>query len=163
MDRISKKHRSWNMSRIPAKNTKPELTVRSMLHRSGYRFRLHVGELPGRPDIVLPKWKTIVFVNGCFWHRHKGCKFAYSPKTRQAFWQHKFRENVKRDARKALALAALGWRVETVWECELANPEKLFRRLQVIKRSKVLMQVSTSISSPAHLRESESRQTRRAP
>jgi DNA mismatch endonuclease, patch repair protein len=161
MDTISKKRRSWNMSRIPAKNTRPELKVRSMLHRSGYRFRLHVAELPGRPDIVLPKWKTIVFVNGCFWHRHKGCKFAYSPKTRQAFWQQKFRENVKRDARKALALGALGWRVETVWECEIAKPEKLFRRLQLIKRTKIPTQGSISFSLLAHLRRSEFRQITR--
>jgi DNA mismatch endonuclease (patch repair protein) len=163
MDTISKKHRSWNMARIRAKNTKPELKVRSILHRSGYRFRLHVQELPGCPDIVLPKWKTIVFVNGCFWHRHKGCKFAYSPKTRQAFWQKKFRENVKRDARKALALAALGWRVETVWECEIANPENLFRRLQLIKRPKASIRGSPSIPSPSFRRKSEICQNRRVP
>jgi DNA mismatch endonuclease (patch repair protein) len=130
MDSLSKERRSWNMSRIRSKDTKPELMVRSILHRSGYRFRLHVPELPGHPDIVLPKWKTAVFVNGCFWHRHQGCRFAYSPKSRQAFWQKKFRETVKRDAKKVKALAALGWTVEIVWECELAHPLQLQQRLQ---------------------------------
>ena len=133
MDSISKERRSWNMSRIRSKNTRPELLVRSILHRSGYRFRLHARELPGRPDVVLPKWKTVVFVHGCFWHRHKGCRFAYSPKSQTAFWRKKFSENMKRDARKAGALASLGWTVVTVWECELARPAELLERLQKIR------------------------------
>lgn len=132
MDSISKERRSWNMSRIRSKNTRPELLVRSILHRSGYRFRLHARELPGSPDVVLPKWKTVVFVHGCFWHRHRGCRFAYSPKSQKAFWRKKFRENMKRDARKAEALASLGWTVVTVWECELARPAELLERLQRI-------------------------------
>ena len=130
MDSLSKEQRSWNMSRIRSKNTKPELLVRSILHRSGYRFRLHARELPGHPDIVLPKWKTVVFVNGCFWHRHKDCPLAYSPKSRRGFWQKKFQETVRRDVKKAQSLVALGWKVEVVWECELTNPEKLERRLR---------------------------------
>jgi len=134
MDSISKERRSWNMSRIRSKNTRPELLVRSILHRSGYRFRLHARELPGRPDIVLPKWKTVVFVHGCFWHRHKGCRFAYSPKSQKAFWRNKFRENMKRDVRKAEALASSGWTVVTVWECELACPAKLGERLELIRK-----------------------------
>lgn len=125
MDSLSEQQRSWNMSRIKSKNTKPELVVRSILHRKGYRFRLHVRELPGCPDIVLPKWRTVVFVNGCFWHRHEGCRFAYSPKSHRRFWQKKFRETVKRDAHKIKALADLGWKVEVIWECELANLAKL--------------------------------------
>jgi DNA mismatch endonuclease (patch repair protein) len=134
MDTISKERRSWNMSRIRSKNTRPELLVRSLLHRGGYRFRLHARDLPGHPDIVLPKWKTVVFVNGCFWHRHKGCAYAYTPKTRKVFWQRKFLANVRRDATKAKALASLGWTVEIVWECELAHPEELRKRLLSIKK-----------------------------
>jgi DNA mismatch endonuclease (patch repair protein) len=134
MDRISKERRSWNMSRIRSKNTRPEVLVRSILHRSGYRFRLHARELPGRPDIVLPKWKTVIFVHGCFWHRHRGCRFAYSPKSKKPFWRKKFTENMKRDVRKAEALTSTGWTVVTVWECELASPEELGERLQLIRK-----------------------------
>jgi len=124
------------MSRIRSKNTRPELVVRSMLHAQGYRFRLHVGHLPGHPDIVLPKWRTVVFVNGCFWHRHEGCAYAYTPKSREAFWRRKFLGNVRRDMEKARDLASLGWTVETVWECELADVEKLRKRLLgVMKRT----------------------------
>ena len=89
------------MSRIRGRDTAPELLVRSALHRAGYRFRLHREDLPGRPDIVLPKYRTVVFVHGCFWHRHKGCRFAYTPKSRVAFWNDKFRRNVERDRRNA--------------------------------------------------------------
>jgi DNA mismatch endonuclease, patch repair protein len=133
MDTISKERRSWNMSRIRSKNTKPELLVRSLLHRTGFRFRLHASKLPGRPDIVLPKWKTAIFVHGCFWHRHTGCGFAYSPKSRKAFWQNKFTENVKRDVRKASALSSLGWKVITIWECEVARPTEILERLERIR------------------------------
>src|SRR5260370_14466037 len=114
MDTVSEKQRSWNMSRIRSKNTAPELLVRSMLHRMGFRFRIHDRSLPGCPDIVLKKWKTVVFVNGCFWHRHENCKFAYTPKTRPAFWRKKFEGNVQRDSKRIRALEALGWRVKTV-------------------------------------------------
>ncbi|MFC2076820.1 very short patch repair endonuclease [candidate division KSB1 bacterium] len=125
-DRISREHRSWNMSRIKSGNTNPERQVRSMLHRMGYRFRLHDHKLPGKPDIVLPKYKTVIFVHGCFWHRHQGCKYAYTPKTRVGFWQRKFRDNLNRDRRVANELKNLGWRVLIVWECELGN-KNLFR------------------------------------
>ena len=91
MDTLSPERRSWNMSRIRSRDTKPEVVVRSLLHGMGYRFRLHRRDLPGRPDIVLPKYKIAVFVNGCFWHRHEGCRYAYSPKTRTDFWRAKFR------------------------------------------------------------------------
>ena len=122
------------MSRIRGKDTCPEKQVRSALHRAGYRFRLHRKDLPGHPDIVLPKYRTVVFVHGCFWHRHKGCRFAYTPKSRTAFWNEKFQDNIKRDCRNARALRTLGWRVVTVWECEAALPERWLARLARVIR-----------------------------
>lgn len=118
------------MSRIKGKDTLPEKLVRSMLHRMGLRFRLHRKDLPGKPDIVLPKYRTVLFVNGCFWHRHKNCQYAYHPKTRQDFWGKKFADTVERDLKKSKQLRKLGWRVITVWECELRKPEKLVKRLE---------------------------------
>lgn len=120
-DIISKEKRSWNMSRIKGKDTKPELIVRTLLHRMGYRFRLHRKDLPGKPDIVLPKYRTVIFVHGCFWHRHKGCKFAYIPKSRVEFWQKKFKENVQRDKKKQAELKKAGWKVIIIWECQVNN------------------------------------------
>ncbi len=117
------------MSRIRSKNTKPELIVRSLLHHMGYRFRLHKKDLPGKPDIVLVKHKTVIFVNGCFWHRHKGCKYAYSPKSRKLFWQEKVNGNIERDNKKRIELKRLGWRVIIIWECEINNKQKLKRKL----------------------------------
>jgi len=128
-DRLSRAHRSWNMSRIRGENTTPEKLVRSVLHGLGFRFRLHRKDLPGRPDIVLPKWRTVVFVHGCFWHRHSGCRFAYTPKSRIDFWLRKFQENVERDRRNVDALEAAGWRTIVIWECETVNSERLARRL----------------------------------
>ena len=122
------------MSRIRGKDTKPELAVRSALHRMGYRFRLHRKDLPGRPDIVLPKYRAVVFVNGCFWHRHKGCRSAYTPKTRKEFWAKKFRENSGRDRRSRTALEKQGWRVLTVWECETRSIDGLHKLLTPIFR-----------------------------
>ncbi|WLD14677.1 DNA mismatch endonuclease Vsr [Planctellipticum variicoloris] len=130
VDRISKQHRSWNMSRIRSGDTKPELIVRSLLHRLGYRFRLHRKDLPGSPDIVLPRYRTVVFVHGCFWHRHQACPFTYTPKSRTEFWQAKFDRNVARDREVTKQLKALGWRVLIVWECEMQKPDKLARRLE---------------------------------
>ena len=101
-----------------------------MLHRMGYRFRLHRRDLPGSPDIVLPKFRTVVFVHGCFWHRHAGCRFAYVPKSRVAFWKDKFAANISRDRKNEAALEAEGWRVLVVWECELRNPSELQDRLR---------------------------------
>jgi DNA mismatch endonuclease (patch repair protein) len=121
-DTISQKHRSWNMSRIRSKDTEPEMIVRSALHRMGFRFRLHAQDLPGKPDIVLPKFKTVIFVHGCFWHHHPRCKYAYSPKTRVAFWKRKFHDNVRNDRRVKQLLAKLGWRVSVVWECRVNKP-----------------------------------------
>lgn len=117
-DRLSRERRSWNMGRIRGKDTAPEMVVRSLLHRMGYRFRLHGRGLPGRPDIVLPKYRTVVFVHGCFWHRHRGCKNCTTPTNNRQFWVKKLEGNVARDSMKARALRGLGWRVVVVWECE---------------------------------------------
>ena len=106
------------MSRIKGKNTKPELAVRSWLHRHGFRFRLHRKDLPGTPDIILPKYRVVIFVHGCFWHRHPGCRYAYTPKSRVDFWKAKFEENIERDQVKTEKLRDLGWNVVTIWECE---------------------------------------------
>ena len=128
MDHLSKEKRSWNMSRIRSKNTKPEILVRSKLHRSGYRFRLHVKDLPGKPDIVLPKYKSVIFVNGCFWHRHRGCKYAYKPKSKVKFWNRKFTQNIKRQEEVTKQLRKLKWNVLVIWECEVNN-EKTFKKV----------------------------------
>lgn len=124
-DRISKERRSWNMSRIRSKDTAPEVRVRSFLHRAGYRFRLHDKSLPGSPDIVLRKHRTAIFVHGCYWHRHPGCKDASTPKTRVDFWQEKFRGNVLRDEKNTKSLEGLGWNVEIIWECQTKKDETL--------------------------------------
>lgn len=122
--------RSKIMRSVSAKDTRPELLVRSLLHRLGLRFRLHRKSLPGSPDIVLPKYRTVVFVHGCFWHRHSGCRYASTPKTRQEFWLSKFDANVKRDARKEAQLCELGWRILVIWECETRRPDELKERIR---------------------------------
>jgi DNA mismatch endonuclease (patch repair protein) len=129
MDRLDKARRSWNMSRIKGRNTAPEVQVRSILHRAGFRFRLHRKSLPGKPDIVLPKRDAVIFVHGCFWHRHQACRNCTTPKTNADFWQTKFDGNVARDQQNAKTLRKMGWKVVVVWECELASPDKLLRRL----------------------------------
>lgn len=111
--------RSYNMSRIKGKNTRPEMLIRKFLFASGFRYRLHVKNLPGNPDIVLPKYKTVIFVNGCFWHGHKGCRYFVLPKTRIEWWLHKIKGNMKRDKESEIKLNVLGWRVIVIWECEL--------------------------------------------
>ena len=121
-DIVSEEQRSYNMSRIRSKNTKPELIVRSMLHRIGYRFTVNGPKnkkLPGKPDIVLPKYKTVIFVHGCFWHLCPNCKAGRIPKTRTEWWKAKLEGNVERDARNQKELKRLGWKVVFVWECEL--------------------------------------------
>lgn len=123
-DKLTKERRSWNMSRIRGKDTGPEKTVRSLLHRLGYRFRLQRKDLPGRPDIVLPKYRTVIFVHGCFWHSH-GCKDSGIPKTNPDFWREKLELNKLRDERNRLKLEELGWKVLVVWECELKAEAKL--------------------------------------
>jgi DNA mismatch endonuclease (patch repair protein) len=109
------------MSGIRGKNTRPEIRVRSLLHREGLRFRLGSKKLIGRPDIVLPAWNSVVFVHGCFWHRHANCRFCYTPKSNREFWTTKFENNVTRDARVARSLRAQGWRVFTVWSCQVTD------------------------------------------
>lgn len=127
--------RSKNMAAIRGRNTTPELRVRSLLHRLGYRFRLHLGDLPGSPDVVLPKYRTVVFVHGCFWHRHPGCRYATTPRNRAEFWERKFEQNVERDRRQQEQLIAMGWRVMVVWECELRDFPSLMTRLERIRRA----------------------------
>lgn len=133
-DYLTPEHRSWNMSRIHSKDTAAEKSVRSILHHMGYRFRIHPEHLPGRPDIVLPRYRAIIFVHGCFWHRHEGCKRAFIPSTRREFWERKFQRNVERDKQNVLDLTALGWKVMVVWECELADKGQLASRLEGLLR-----------------------------
>ena len=117
------------MSRIRGRDTVPERRVRSLLHRLGFRFSLRRKDLPGKPDIVLPARHAVVFVHGCFWHQHEGCRNASMPNTRRSFWEAKLKGNVVRDGRSRDALKALGWQVMTVWECELADEDRVARRL----------------------------------
>jgi DNA mismatch endonuclease (patch repair protein) len=126
------------MSRIRGKDTTPEMVVRSMLHRMGYRFRLHARDLPGRPDIVLPKYRTVIFIHGCFWHRHRGCKNCTTPTNNREFWVNKLERNVERDKAKQGVLLKLGWRVTLVWECETEKPgfaETLERMVTALEKS----------------------------
>lgn len=127
-DRLTKERRSWNMSRIRGKDTAPERVVRSLLHRMGLRFRLHGKGLPGRPDILLRKYRTVVFVHGCFWHRHKGCRNCTTPTNRREWWLEKLNGNAARDRLHSRALSKLGWKVIVIWECETKEsgfPKKL--------------------------------------
>lgn len=117
------------MSRVGNKNTKPELLVRRILHRAGYRFRLHRSDLPGSPDVVLPRWRTAVFVHGCFWHGHEGCRRSKLPSTRTDFWQTKVERNQERDGIAKKALERLGYKVVTLWECELKNEAGILERV----------------------------------
>lgn len=118
------------MSRIRNKDTRPEKYLRSLLHQAGFRFRLHASNLPGKPDLVLPRYKTVIFVHGCYWHRHSGCKNATTPGTRTDFWVDKFQGTVKRDKKVADKLINQGWRVITIWECELKNnPDSVIQKI----------------------------------
>ena len=119
MDNKTPKQRSLNMSRIKRRNTKPELKVRKYLHAQGLRYRLNKPKLPGKPDIIFNKYKTVVFIDGCFWHRHKGCKYSYNPKTRVDFWQEKFEKNIIRAKTVNRELGKLSWKIIRIWECEI--------------------------------------------
>ena len=130
MDRLTTVQRSLLMGAIKARDTKPEMVVRRLAHALGYRFRLHRKDLPGSPDLVFPSRRAVVFVHGCFWHRHEGCRLASTPKSNEAFWQAKFGRNVERDARQQRELRALGWRVLVVWQCETRDVEGLAARLR---------------------------------
>ena len=123
-DTLTKEKRSWNMSRIKGKDTSIEIQVRKYLFSHGYRYRKNVANLPGKPDIVLPKYHTCIFVNGCFWHKHEGCKYFVWPKSNEQFWRDKINRNVERDQKQHKELEAMGWRVIVVWECELKKNRK---------------------------------------
>lgn len=125
VDTLTPAQRSERMSRIRSKDTSPEVALRKALHALGLRFRLHDKRLPGKPDIVFPRFKTVVLIHGCFWHRHHGCSVATLPKSNTAFWQEKFDRNVERDQRNTDALTQMGWKIITVWECEIKSPDKL--------------------------------------
>ena len=125
VDIVTPEQRSFMMKGIRGRDTRPELAVRSYLHRTGLRFKLNDRTLAGSPDIVLPKFRSVVFINGCFWHRHPGCRFATTPATRSEFWQTKFAANVARDQRVYEELRRTGWRPLVIWECDIAHPENL--------------------------------------
>ena len=120
----TKESRSYNMSRIAGKDTKPEELVRKYLFSKGFRYRKNVRKLPGTPDLVLPKYRTVIFVNGCFWHGHEGCKYFVWPKSNAEFWRQKIETNISRDQRKEAQLRDMGWNVMIVWECELRLPRR---------------------------------------
>jgi DNA mismatch endonuclease (patch repair protein) len=121
MDKLDAQHRSENMRRIRSKNTKPEVLLRSLLHKAGYRFRIHRKDLPGKPDIVFPGRRKVIFVHGCFWHQHSGCREGRLPGTRQEYWGPKLARNIERDAVAIEQLHKLGWQVLTVWECDIKD------------------------------------------
>lgn len=125
VDRLAPERRSWLMSRVKGKHTGPEMIVRRAAHALGLRFRLHRKDLPGRPDLVFPCHKVALFVHGCFWHRHPGCRLASMPKSRIEYWQAKFDANVARDSAAEQALGDAGWRVVTIWECEMRKEDDL--------------------------------------
>lgn len=118
------------MSRVKGRDTKPEILVRSFVHRMGFRFRIHRRDLPGNPDIVLPRHNKVIFVHGCFWHGHKRCPRSKRPSTHESFWNKKLDSNIERDKRYRRELRQMGWKVLVVWECETRTPEKLLRKLE---------------------------------
>src|SRR3990172_6650314 len=130
VDRFSKQERSRIMARVKGRDTAPERIVRSLVHRLGFRFRLHVQSMHGTPDIVLPRHRKVIFVHGCFWHGHKRCPRSKRPTTRQQFWNSKLDRNIERDERIRKILRRTGWKVLTVWECETRKPEKLKKKLE---------------------------------
>lgn len=129
----SKEVRSYNMSQIKGKNTKPEMLVRKFLFANGIRYRLHDKKLPGKPDMVFPKFKKVVFIHGCFWHGHENCQYFIIPKTRTEWWLNKINTNKKKDTENTLSLRELGWKVITIWECEL-KPNIKDKKLKSIIR-----------------------------
>ncbi|MDP8234201.1 MAG: DNA mismatch endonuclease Vsr [Candidatus Saelkia tenebricola] len=131
-DHLTLEKRSWNMSLIRSTDTKPEIIVRKLLHSLGYRFRLHKKGLPGKPDIVLKKHKTVIFVHGCFWHQHKGCKRSNIPKSNTSYWKPKLNRNVKRDKKHKADLKRIGWKTIVIWECETKNLGKLEKKIKKI-------------------------------
>ncbi len=120
-DKLTREKRSWNMSRIRGKDTEIEIKVRKYLFSRGFRFRKNVTDMPGKPDIVLPKYKTVIFIHGCYWHRHAGCKNCTTPNTNREFWLEKFEKNIQNDSKHQQELEAAGWKVLILWECEIEN------------------------------------------
>lgn len=129
MDSLSPAKRSWNMGRIKAKGTKPEELMAAALKKAGINFERHIDDLPGKPDFFIKSKNLIIFVHGCFWHRHKNCKYTYNPKTRTEFWQAKFESNVKRDKAQIRRLRYLGYRVWVFWECQVKDKKNTAKRL----------------------------------
>jgi DNA mismatch endonuclease (patch repair protein) len=146
-DIVDQATRSRMMSGIRGRDTKPEMVVRRALHAAGLRYRLHVRDLPGRPDIVLPGRRTAVFVHGCFWHRHPGCRLAATPSTRPEFWQAKFEGNVRRDRQSSEALKAQGWAVVVVWECETRDPARVAAIVEQLAARPVLGRLRRATST----------------
>lgn len=136
-DRLTPIQRRYCMSRVHGKHTIPELRVRSALYHLGYRFRLHRADLPGRPDIVLPKCRAVIFVHGCFWHGHKGCQRSTRPASNVAFWNKKLDRNITRDQEIQSALRALGWSVITIWECQVRTKELIARLRRALSRTRI--------------------------
>ena len=133
----SKETRSYTMSQIKGRNTKPEMLVRKFLHAQGFRYKLHDKTLPGKPDIVLPKYKTVIFIHGCFWHGHKDCKYYIVPKTRTEWWLQKINGNIANDDKALKALKKDGWKIITIWECDL-KPAKVEKTLKAISKKMLL-------------------------
>ncbi|HWH86820.1 MAG TPA: DNA mismatch endonuclease Vsr [Pseudomonas sp.] len=146
MDVVDKATRSKIMSKIKGKNTRPEMIVRKFLHANGYRFRLHRKDLPGNPDIVLPKLRVCIFVHGCFWHLHKNCKFSTLPKTRPEYWLEKLTKNTERDSKNESRLQQAGWTVLTIWECDLDKGSLVLDSLLTVLNSIKRASRSDSIS-----------------
>lgn len=134
MDTLTPEQRHKNMQHIRGKDTKPEIVVRKFLFSKGFRYRKNDRRLPGHPDIVLPKYRTVVFVHGCFWHRHPGCPKASTPTNNREFWQEKFDINVERDFKQQNQLKEMGWHVIIIWECEIANKKKRAERLETLAK-----------------------------
>ena len=144
----TKKRRSKYMAAIRSKNTKPEITVRKTMYKMGLRYRLHRKDLPGKPDIVLGPVKLALFINGCFWHRHVNCKYAYNPKTRKNFWNKKFTDTIKRDIKNNIELEKLGWKSVVIWECETQDQDSLRDQiLKIIKLYKIKINNKSTITA----------------
>lgn len=132
MDNLTKKQRKACMTRIKSKNTEPELVVRKELTKKGVRYRLHVGKLPGKPDIVISKLKKVIFINGCFWHQHKGCKDGVMPKSNRNYWKPKLEKNIEKQKQNISKLKKLGWKVYKIWECQIKDSKALSGRIKTI-------------------------------
>ncbi|MEM9158605.1 MAG: very short patch repair endonuclease [Verrucomicrobiota bacterium] len=163
VDKISPLHRSWLMGKVRSKNTKPELIARSLLQQLGYRFTVNGPKnkkLPGKPDIVLPRYRTVVFVHGCFWHRCRKCKRATTPKTNLDYWLPKFERNVQRDRQNAQDLERLGWQVITLWECQLENVDKTTSKIINLLPRKHSLRYPEAIEDAALVAETKSQYAR---